>query len=163
MIELRELHWRQPTWKKRSYELHANDARIIATLEHPSAWKRHAIVVIEARTLTIRLVGFLQTRIAVRDEATGVDIAEYKIGRKGTLSFKTGRVFYWKRTSIWKPIHAFIAADNDEVVTFAREAKWFTINAAVKISPNGAKYAELPVLLAFGWYLMILSTSNGGS
>jgi hypothetical protein len=162
MLELRALRWRQPNWRKRYYELHADDGRIMATLDQPSAWKRHAVVVIEGRRLAIRAVGFWQNRIVARDEATGVDVAEYKVGRKGKLTFKTGRVFHWKRKSIWKPIHAFIAADNDEVVTFAREAKWFTMNAAVNISPNGAKYPELPVLLAFGWYLMILSAANSG-
>ena len=116
MLELRELRWRQPNWKKRNYELHADDGRVIATLAQPSAWKRHAIVVIENRTLTIRPVGFLQNRIVARDEGTGVDVAEYQVSGKGALSFKTGRVFYWKRKSIWKSIHGFIAADNDEVV-----------------------------------------------
>ena len=158
-----EVQWRQPHWNKRFWELVDNGGKVIATLEHPSVWKRVYRVAFGDRILTFRSVGFWQSKIAVRDEATGVDVAEYRGVFGNALGFKTGRVFRWQRRGFWKSAYYFTAADNEDVLTFKRAPRAFRTGAIVIISPSAFKYPEVLVLLAFGFYLMIQAAQQAAA
>lgn len=158
------MQWQQPRWNKRYWELAGDDGKVIATLEQPSVWKREGRVVYEGRVLTFRSVGFWQTKMAVRDDATGVDIAEYRKGSAPAITFKTSRIFYWRRKGLWRSSYSFTATDNEDVVTFtSRSSGFFRSGASVTLSSASYKYPEVPVLLTFGWWLMLLAAAQSAA
>ncbi|HMD83192.1 MAG TPA: hypothetical protein VKO18_00665 [Terriglobia bacterium] len=161
-----EIHpsWFQPRTLERSFELRDGE-RLLGTLHFPRFGGSLAMASFAAGEWTFKRVGFLRPRVTVRRSGEEVDLAVYKPrgwGSEGELQFAGGHSYAWKPANFWATRYAFVDGAERAVVTFkpgAEESKWsdlFKFQALVEIDPSADGLEELPVMVALGWYLMIL-------
>jgi len=90
-------------------------------------------------------------------------------GSEGELQFAGGHIYAWKSANFWATKFNFVNRAGRTAVAFrpgAEESKWsdvFKFQALVEIDPSASHLEELPLLLALGWYLMILHHEDAAS
>jgi hypothetical protein len=104
-------------------------------------------------------VGFLAPGVTVRSPNLEADIAVFRPhwGSGGSLHFSDGHQAQWKCTNFWRSQWAFVGIDNHILVRFSHHEGFFKASAQLEVEPSSTAMPELPLLAAFGWYLMILA------
>ena len=157
------LEWREPKAMERFYELRS-DRDIFATLSFRSAFGTMATAETGDGTWTFKRVGFLNPRVTVREAGSEHDAAVYqpKFWGDGYLTFAGGETFHWKPINFWATDWAFYDSSDRVLVKFksgkekSKLSDFFKTQAAVDIEPAAAAQPRLPILVALGWYLIIL-------
>jgi hypothetical protein len=156
-----ELHWAQPKWTQRRYELKAGE-QTIARFEYRGSWRPVAHAFITDQEITFR-TGFLKTDIVIMDERSGAQIAVFKRSRPAAVSFTNGRTFRWKRQGFWSPYWTFLAPDNEVLVTLKRRSAFLRQGATVTLSSSAFKYPEVRILVTLGWYLLLAAAAQAAA
>jgi len=166
--------WSQPSTLQRSYELR-DGKRLFGTLEFAKAWGSLATASLANGEWTLKRAGFLRPRVTLRRRGQENDLAVFQPkawGAEGELQFEGGHIYAWKPTNFWATKFAFLDGAGRALVTFkpgAEESKWsdiFKHQALVEIDPSASVLDELPLLVALGWYLMVLhheETASAGA
>lgn len=151
-----ELHWKQPRLFDSFYELVSGDEQV-ATLSFRSAFGSFATAQTAEGSWTFKRVGFWQTRATVREEGALNDLAVFEHATwsgGGTLTTAGGQALQ-VTTNLWQSRIEFQLEDG--TILFRYETEGFMRHGAVlAIEPAGARMKELPWLLAFGWYLVVM-------
>jgi hypothetical protein len=150
----RELRWVQPKWSRRNYELKAGE-QTIARMEYRGKWRSTPFIILDDEELAIRSRNFWQSKFGVmRGEQ---EIALYQSGSlgKGDITFISGRRFSWRSKGAFSRIYAWVAPDNEEVMTFKSVSRFARSESIVTLSPSCDKYPETRILTAFGWFRML--------
>jgi hypothetical protein len=151
-----ELHWKQPRLFDSSYELAAGDD-VVATLSFRSTFGSFATAETADGSWTFKRVGFWRTRATVRESGAPNDLAVFEHDTwsgGGTLSIAGGpRVQV--TTNFWQSRIEFQFEDGTVLFRYEPEGI-IRHGAALTIEPAGARMRELPWLLAFGWYLVVM-------
>ncbi len=145
------LYWQRPSIFKRFYELHAGN-ETIATLQWTGAFKRSARAETADGQWEFQPEGVFKTRTYIRDAATGTEIAVIKgsTGGDGELEFADGRRFRWDTTSFWTGKRSWSLGSGMALAHLSRSGK------KIEIEEWALSQPELPLLLAFGFYILKL-------
>ncbi len=158
-----KLEWREPKATVRHYELRAGEA-LCGTLDFRSAWGTLATAEMAAGAWTFKRVGFLNPRVTVREAGSDHDLAVYqpRFWGDGQLALADGATFHWRSINFWSTQWAFTDVAGQPLVTFRsgvpdqKLKDIFRTQATVEIAPAATGDARLPLLVAFGWYLILL-------
>jgi hypothetical protein len=158
-----EPEWVQPsTWKMDS-ELRAGD-ELIATLRFKSSWGSFATGEGADGCWTFKRVGFWQTRVTIRECGSETDIATFQNNTwsgGGTLEFPDGRKIL-ATTNFWQTSLEF-KSEPGETLFRLKTRGLMHRSATVEVPPDAAGVPELPWLLMFGWYLIVMMNMDSMS
>jgi hypothetical protein len=146
-----ELRWVKPRWWKRRYELRAGD-EVVATLARSGG--SGAIGEWSSGRYRFFQKGWFRPRVLVSSDPLGdtdTPLATYT-GRDGALTFADGRVFFWRKPGKWRSKRVWM--DSAATLIAFDPASGYT-PAQVTIASEGARLAELPLLLLLGEYLIV--------
>lgn len=158
-----KLEWRQRTASSRASELSA-DGRPVGTLAFRSAFGTLATAEIGSACWTFKRVGFFQQKVEIRACGSDAPVAEFvnatwKGG--GTLAMKGGPSF--RATSNWWNTKWQVEDEEGRVLVRFEYGGVFRMSAQVKISPEARGLAELPLLVAVSWYLVLMLAQDAAS
>jgi len=151
-----ELHWRQPHLFDSTYELVSGDEPV-ETLDFRSTFGSFATARTADRAWTFKRVGFWRTRATVREEGAPNDLAVFEHNTwsgGGTLTM-TGRLAIRVTTNLWQSRIEFQLEDGTVLLRYRTEGV-MRHGAELTIEPAGARMPDLPWLIAFGWYLIVM-------
>lgn len=146
-----ELRWIKPKWLKRQYELRAGE-EVVATLVRSGG--SGAIGEWSGGRYIFSQKGWLNARILVSDGAAkgaGAPLVTFT-RRGGVLTLADGRTLLWVKPGFWKSKRVWshgVAA----LVKFDPASGY--ASPQVTITEEGARLAELPLLLLLGEYLIV--------
>ena len=146
-----ELRWEKPKWLKRRYELRAGE-EVVATLTQSGSsgalgeWSGGRYRFIQK--------GWFNPRVLIGDDATtdvNATLATFT-RRGGVLTLTDGRTLLWMKPGFWKSKRVW--SDGAASLVEFDPASGYA-SPVVTIAPEGARLAELPLLLLLGDYLIV--------
>ncbi len=155
-----ELKWSQPRAGKKEYHLHSR-GELVATLKFRSMFGTFATAETGDDCWTFKRVGFWQNKATIRVCGSDTDLAAFRNNTwdgGGTLEFADGRKFK-ATTNSWGTRFEFQTETNQPLVHF-RYGGLFRRSAEVEITPLARDMSYVPLLLLFGWYLVIMLDSD---
>jgi len=151
-----ELLWKQPSARREEYELRAGD-EVLATLRWPKSWGSLAEAEVAEGRWTFKRVGFWRTRGTLRVAGDEDDIGTFEARwtGNGTLTLASGESYGWESTNLWVratggPTRAAPSSSASATASLLRE------EAAVELSPRASALSDLPLLVLYGWYLLVM-------
>lgn len=154
----RDLRWVQPHALKMEYALLDGDLPT-ATLQFRSSFGSFATAESGDGRWTFKRVGFWQTRATVRAEGSEREIASFRNAtwrNGGSLELPDGRRFL-ASNNFWMTKFELTTAEDEPLVIYRKVAGVLHMSADVVIPPPAAAVAEMPWLVAFGWYLAVMA------
>ena len=148
------LRWVQPSWKRRDYQLQDADGNVVATMEYRGKWRTRPTVTLDGEELEFRGRGFFKTDVALMRGDQEIARNRWK-GLKGEITFVNGRTFIWRRKGFFAATYVVTAADNEEILSFKNQHRFFRTEIIIAVSPSAYRYPELRVLAAYGLYIMM--------
>lgn len=159
----RQLSWTETNGSGRLFELRSEEQEIFATLCLEKSYGTLATAEMPGESWTFKRVGFFNPKVTIRHSGSQENLAMYepKFWGDGMLRFEDGREFMWRSTNFWATQWTFLSTAGLPIFTFepAKEKKWkdvFKTQALVEIESEGWREKHLGLLLAFGWYLVIM-------
>jgi hypothetical protein len=156
--------WVQPKTLKNRFQLCAGEEQF-ATLEYLNLLGSLALATAEDGRWTFNRVGVLKTRVIVRAEGQDNELAVYTprwTGTEGTLQMSNGAAFTWKVANFWATQFIWRNAAGRTLINYRQGIEdshlgdFFKSQARVEMMPEAHSMPELSLLVALGWYLMIL-------
>jgi len=156
--------WAQPKAMSRAYELRSADS-LVGHLRFAKSCGSLATAEVADQRWTFKRVGFLAPSVTVRSPNLEADIAVFRPhwGSGGTLHFADGHQTQWRSTNFWGSQWAFVGSDNHIVVRFSHHEGFFKASAQIEFEPSSAELPEFPLLVALGWYLIILAADDAAA
>ena len=163
-----ELFWEQPEGLRRNFVLCAGE-NIYAKLDFPSALSTLAEVTVGEDRWAFERKGFLATRVTICRLNSDDVIADYRpkwTGTQGSIRFFTGGIYRWSVANFWATRYILSSEDGHELITYHSDSRKkrfsdiFKQQARVIIGPEVWQLKALPMLLSFGWYLVILYSED---
>lgn len=158
------LVWAQPRATSRAYELRSADS-LIGYLRFEKSCGSLASAEVASQKWSFKRIGFLAPSVTVRSPNLGADIAVFRPhwGSGGTLHFADGHQAQWRCTNFWGSQWAFVGSDNHIVVRFSHHESFFKASAQLEFEQSSTALPEFPLLVALGWYLMILAADDAAA
>lgn len=157
------IRWSQPRAARMEYELRSG-ADLLATLKCRNMFGTFATAEGADGCWTFKRVGFWQNRASIRACGSETDLAVFTNNtwdRGGTLQFPDGRAFK-ATTNFWMTNFEFRTGADEPLVTFDYGGV-FHRSADVQVSALGQRTAECPLLVLFGWYLVLMLDMDNGA
>ena len=157
------LRWVQPRLTERRFELQHGDESV-ATLSFRSAFGSFATARTADGAWTFKRVGFWQTRATVRAQDGLTDLAVFEPktwSGGGTLRLATGEPIL-VTTNLWQSKIEFQLAQHHVLFRYLTEG-FLRQQAELEILPAGKTRPDLPWLLPFGWYLVVMMHQDSNS
>ena len=154
---LERLEWVN-TGKDDQFQLNAGD-RTIATLEWERGTETVARIKSNRGVWTIRRRGFLAPAVAVRDDATERELALLRVRwRESIVQVTDGPTFRWVDSGFWTPKWKFTDTAGTELIKFEpRQGHGRSLERGLVLCAPGVRAGpELLILLALGWYFVVL-------
>ncbi|MBA4385328.1 MAG: hypothetical protein C0410_11380 [Anaerolinea sp.] len=153
----RELQWVQPKAMKQDFELHFGDTPI-CTLHMASSFNSRATAVNDEGSWDFDRHGFWQRQVTIRETGGMEDLALYnantwKVG--GTLILPNGHT-YLVKSNFWMTQHQLTTTDGQNLISVTNLRGVFHYSGSVEIHSLARNLAELPWLVPFGWYLIMM-------
>lgn len=152
----RSLHWKQMRLFDSTYQLVDGDD-VFARLSFPNMFGSLAIAEAVTGVWTFKRVGFWHTRATVRRQGAESDLAVFEHNTwsgGGTLTLSDGRTMRIT-TNFWQSRIEFQWDDDRALFRYHTEG-FMKLGATLELTPSGSTLPELPWLLAFGWYLVVM-------
>lgn len=158
----RALHWKR---HKGAYELIAEDGEIFGTLRMKGWRNRAEVDVLGARVILKREMRWFRQMIQITSEGSEQEIATYTFGyRESTLTLPGGRVFHWrKEKGLFNQSWRWETPEGSIVVGFQPKAGLLSMGSTLAISPDAETKRGLPLLVALGWYMMLLRIQDASA
>lgn len=147
-----ELVWQKVPGVRRTRELLV-DGQTWVRLKRVSAFRSLADVEAGPHAWTLKRVGWFRTRVTVRRAGETDNLAVYTpnwLGSCGTLEFTDGRRYRWATTKSFGREHAMFRGDGGAILRFRGS----------RMQVEAAEECELPLLAAFGYYLLQLERED---
>jgi len=156
--------WAKPRWWRREYELRAGE-RVIGGLRWESGWRSMAVAEVEGMRWRFARKGAFRTRVVATDAASGLEVASYESGWNGggALFLPDGRTYGLRRVGFWRMAWEWRRADGAPIMRFRRRSAWSGREELVEILDPDAAGAETTLLVALGWYLILLAQAAAAS
>lgn len=156
-----DLLWTRPRTFKREYELRAGD-ELLSTLRWQKACSSLARAESVGGSWTFKRSGCFSQTVTARVSGSEADAAVFRPGwwSGGTLLFSDGRCYRWLHTSFWRSEWAFVEEGDQSLIHFKSRFAFWTQAAEVKVVPGTVTVPDLFLLIALGWYLMLLQSED---
>jgi len=157
------LRWEQPRVFGREWELRHGD-ETVATLTFRSAFGTLATARCADGSWTFKRVGFWQTRATVRAEGAADDLAVFEHNTwsgGGTLTLAGGRPIR-VTTNFWQSKIEFQASEEEVLFRYVTEG-FIRQESELEVMPPLHRLREMPWLLLFGWYLVVMMHQDSSS
>ncbi len=159
----RELIWAQTGYCTPQYELRTAGEEVVATLR----WGRGSLAVAETEEdrWSFGRPGLGRSRVNVREAGLGTDIAAYnsRWTGGGTLEMTWGGRFHWSAANLWRSRWGWRRSDGTPLARFGMGQGLVKIEGRVEIERAATALPELDLLVALGWYLMVMRARDGTS
>jgi len=152
----RELQWVQPSGTKQYYELQTGDVAV-CTLHMDSSFNSRAAAVNADGSWDFDRKGFWQRESFIFD-ANGEELARYKANtwrQGGTLVLPNGRTYIVK-SNFWSTQFFVTTYDEQMLISITKIGGVFHYSGWVEIHSLAKNLPELPWLVPFAWYLVML-------
>ena len=162
----RPLIWRQPSTTKEEYALLAgDDPAPVATLRWPKAMGSLAEASAGDSAWTFKRVGFWRTTGTIRAAGTETDQATFdpRWNGDGVLALDGGATYLWHGSHVWNRTYAWLNAHEQEVVRFDPTKGMLKSSATVEPLVDATRLPDLPLLVLFGWYLLVMGNRDAGA
>ena len=159
----RALHWTQTRLFDSTYDLGEKED-VFARLTFRSVFGSFARLEASGGAWTFKRTGFWRTRATVRREGSETDLATFEHNTwngGGTLALADGRKLR-VTTNFWQSQIEFQREDGTALFRYQTEG-FMRLGAALEVLPEGAALPELPWLLGFGWYLVVMTHHDQAS
>lgn len=158
------LAWAQPKAMSRAYELRSADS-LVGYLRFEKSCGSLASAEVASQKWTFKRTGFLAPSVTVRSANLEGDIAVFRPqwGSGGTLHFADGHHAQWRCTNFWGSQWAFVGSNNQIIVRFTHHEGFFKASADLEFEHSSAALPDFPLLVALGWYLMILAADDAAA
>jgi hypothetical protein len=156
-LSSQSLNWEQPAALKMQYELRTGDGELAGSLRFRSSFGSFATAESADGCWTFKRVGFWRTRVTVRSCGSDDDIAVFKNNTwsgGGTVELSNGQTFR-ATTNFWQTKFGFETEAGEKLVEFATSGL-LHLSATVELHPRFVTLAELPLMVMFGFYLIIM-------
>lgn len=160
----RSLEWVQPRIFHQEYELLADGQRV-GKLWFEGIFRMTATAEVEGQRWTLKHKGCFRHRVIATEPGWESPVAVMERGwsSAGVLQLTaTGRRFRWKKGNFWGTEWAFLSDDEQVLVRFKFKG-FFKKGVIVQVDPVAGQVTELPLLLVFGWYLMVLQMQQAAA
>ncbi|HCS40513.1 MAG TPA: hypothetical protein DIW44_13135 [Anaerolineaceae bacterium] len=160
----RELHWVQPSSMKQYYELQAGDVAV-CTLHLESSFNSRATAVTADGSFEFDRKGFWQRQSTIRAAGGMEDIALYNANtwrQGGTLVLPNGRT-YMVKSNFWSTQFYVTTQDEQPLISITKIGGVFHYSGNVEILSLAKNLPELPWLVPFAWYLVMLQFRDSAS
>ncbi len=157
------LQWMQLSMFKQHYELRAGET-LVAEMRFRSAWGTLATASSADGCWTFKRVGFWQNKASIRVCEDEADLAIFQNATwsgGGTLTFADSATFK-ATTNFWNTQLGFQTEADEPLVRF-HIGGIFKASAEVEILPAAMVLKELPLLVLFGWYLVVMLQSDSAA
>jgi hypothetical protein len=157
------MHWSQPHAARTEYELRSRTA-LLATLTVNNMFGTLATARSADGCWTFKRIGFWQNRANIRACGSDTDVAIFTNNTwdgGGTLEFLQGPAFK-ASTNFWKTSFAFTTDTGEPLIAFDFGGV-FHRSSDVHLSPLAAQIPETPLLVLFGWYLILMLSEDHGA
>jgi hypothetical protein len=159
----KQLTWQKPKFARSYFEMYA-DQQLVATLEWKSEWRNAAVASTPSNVWRFDRVGFWKPHIEITLEAhEGVLYGTYIpnwSGTQGTLTLASGDAYEWKRMNFWSTQYEWHSLrdveDPKPLIEFHKRSGWGKSRAEIGFLATGIKPESVDLLVAFGWYLLVL-------
>lgn len=159
----RELKWEQPSSSKQIYELlYFNSS--VCTLHLESSFNSRASAVNEEGRWLFDRKGFWQRQAFVYTPE-GVELAVYNANtwrQGGTLILPNGRTWIAK-SNFWATQFVISTEDEQPLISITKIGGIFHYSAFVEIHSLAKNLPELPWLVPFAWYLVLLQMRDSAA
>jgi len=150
-----ELLWTPSQSAKRSYTLQAAQETVGML-----SWQGGSLAAADMGTdhWTFKREGFWHPRVTVRVAGSADDIAVFRPGWSGAgaLELPPARRIQWSAAGMWRAQWTWQELDGRPLVHFKSQQGWSKHEGTVTVEPAAMASLELPMLVALGWYLLIL-------
>lgn len=150
-----DLLWTPSPGQKKTYELRAGE-EIMGTVR----FERSSLATAEVSgaSWTFKREGFWHPRVTIRLAGSATNLAIFRPGwmGAGTLELPPTRQIHWRSAGFWQSSWTWQEADGRPLVHFKSRHKWAKMEGEVAVEPVATDLAELPLLVALGWYLLVL-------
>lgn len=157
------VHWSQPHAIRAEYELRSRTA-LLATLRMKSMFGTLATAESADGCWTFKRIGFWQNKANIRACGSDTDLALFTNNTwdgGGTLAFPQGRTFK-ASTNFWMTKFAFTTDAGEPLIAFDFGGV-FRRSADVHLSELASQIPETPLLVLFGWYLILMLSEDHGA
>ena len=155
-IGLLTLNWIQYGFINRKYALFSGEHQVASLYWSKEKFPR-AIGEAVSNKWAFQSSRILYPRVSIkaiepdRLEAT----FEATIKGQGKLTYTDGRKFHWLSTDFWNNEWVFSDPEGERLLQFIPEQGLFKVGAKVYLEPRALAFAELPLLVITGWYLLV--------
>ncbi len=153
----RELKWEQPSGMKQLYELYAGDLAV-CTLHLDSSFNSRATGFNAEGSWSFDRKGFWQRQSIIRETGGTGDLALYNANtwrQGGTLELSNGRRYVVK-FNFWMTQFSLTTEDEQPLISITKIGGVFHYSGLVEIHNLAKNLPELPWLVPFAWYLVML-------
>lgn len=158
------LSWRQPKASQRTYEL-ASEDQVLDVLSFPKLLGTLAETQAGGTRYTFKRSGFLNPKVTIRKAPFEQDIGTMAVSWRGdgAVSMDNGRRYALRRPSVWA-FHWQISDEGDGVMADIRSIPGLLrFEGKVDITERGSGNADILLLLALAWYMMVLIRQEGAA
>ena len=155
-LSLASLAWRQPSVMERRYELNYNFGNL-GWLAFTSAWRETAEAEIGMQGWKFDRVGFFRRKVLIWHKGEAEPFATYQphTWRPGGWLELPDGASYELNSNFWSSRFELRTADERVLLTFHKSG-WFRTSVEIEVDPTAARLTELPLLVAFGMYAILL-------
>jgi len=148
----------------RAYELRSADSPV-GYLRFEKPYGSLASAEVASQKWTFKRAGFLAPRVTVRSASPEAEIAVFcpHWSGGGTLHFADGHQAQWRCTNFWGSQWAFVGSDSRVLVGFSHHEGLFKASAQLQFEESSAALPDFPLVVALGWYLMILAADDSSA
>jgi hypothetical protein len=158
-----ELTWSQQSLFKNEFELRWG-GELVATLRFPKMIGTMGEAQCGDGRWTFERKGFWKTTILVKASESDQVVGSYtnkKWGAGGTIELSAGKkLIIWR--SIWKGLSE-LRTEEGEPLYQIRQKSSLRLSASVRISRKALALPELPWLVLFGFYLLVMARSDAAT
>jgi len=155
-ISQRTVRWVQPKVFRRAYELRAGE-QPVGSLQFEKTLSSLATAKLAAWEWGFEREGLWSRRLRVCQAGSKGNLAVFQSDWRGNgvLTLADGGSVAWKRQNFWGTEWAFLTPSGQAMVGFKREVG-LKMAARVTLRRAYADRPETPLLMALGWYLIVL-------
>jgi hypothetical protein len=157
------LRWFQPSALRMEYELSSGN-ELVGTLKLRGLLGTLATAESGDGSWTFKRVGFWQNRATIRERGSEAELAVFRNNTwaaGGELEF-VGGPLYKATTNFWMTRFEFCTPSEVALVRF-RYGGFLRRSADVEVTAPATDLAQLPLLVLFGWYLMVMLDRDAGA
>ena len=154
------LLWTQTKAMRREYELRS-EADLLGHLRFEKSCGSLASAQVDSQSWTFKREGFLNPRVTVRAPNSEANVAVFRPNwtGSGVVEFLDGHNVQWRCANFWGSEWCFFRAETP-LIRFKHHGGILKVSASLEIALAQETSADLPLLAAFGWYLMLLAAED---